>query len=242
MACEKYSSWMTDAALGALAPGRAPELLTHAAQCDPCREAYQHAQEVAAFVDRGIASLVSGEPSPHFAARLRARIAVQRAPGRFRLPFVAPASSQLFAVVTGVLIFAILLFVVAEHPLLHVNPNQAITAANQIPSPSPQVVAVNPSFQPIAPEPPRASRAHRSIQPATPRSSEPEVLVQPGQFAAVMQFADALNVGSINGEKLLAAQQPLEKPLEVAPIEIPLLDAPKNEGDSAEPADNSGHL
>jgi hypothetical protein len=238
MACEKYSSWMTDAALGALALGREPELLAHAAQCDACREAYEHARDVAAFVNRGVESLVKGEPSPQFAARLRARIAVERVPGRFNLPLVAPASSRLFALATGVLIFAILLVVVVEHPSRHINPNQAITVTNQIP----QVVAMIPPSQATAAEPPRVCRMHRSIQPATPRSGEPEVLVQPGQFAAVVQFADALNAGRVNGEKLIAAQQPLDKPLEVAPIEIPLLDAPKNEGDSAEAADNSGRL
>lgn len=54
----------------------------------------------------------------------------------------------------------------------------------------------------------------------------PEVIVEPGQMAAVMQFAQALKNGQIDGAKLLAdlkaADQPLKiKPLVIAPLETP---------------------
>jgi hypothetical protein len=233
---------MTDAALGALAPGREPEFLAHASECEACREAYQFARRVAAFVDRSAESLVSGEPSPHFAARLRARISAEPAPTRFRWAAwgaVAPASRGLRSLSAAILVFSVLIVVMLVRTPHRHDPNPAIPVAVQTQPSPPQAVAMIPPPQPIGAEPPRV---HRSMQRATPRSRDPEVLVQPGQFAAVVQFSDALNAGRINGEKLIAAQQPLEKPLEVAPIEIPLLDAPKNEGDSTKPADNSGRL
>jgi anti-sigma factor RsiW len=75
MSCEKYSGWMTDAALGELRGKREPELLAHAMECEACREALSHATKVREFVERGIEALVEEEPSPQFATRLRRRIA-----------------------------------------------------------------------------------------------------------------------------------------------------------------------
>ena len=234
MACEKYSSWMTDAALGALAPGREPELLAHTAECDACREAYKHARNVVAFVDRGVESLVSGEPSAHFNARLRARIAEESAPARIRWTAWVPATA-------GALALAIVILGLVMRSPHDSNPNSgmAVTHGNQ--SPLPQSVAVNPLPRPAMNHLSRVSHcaSREPIRGVAPQ--EPEVLVQPGQFEAVLQYADALNSGRIDGDKLIAARQSLEQPLEVAPIEIPLLDAPKNDSDTAAPANNSGH-
>jgi hypothetical protein len=246
MACEKYSAqmkdWIAEAALGALAPGREPELLAHAAECDTCREAYQHAREVAAFVDHGVESLVAGEPSPHFDIRLRARIAAEPAPARFRLPFAAPASSRLFAFATGVIIFAILLLVVVERSSRHNGLNQAIPITTQNQPISSQPVAIHPPSKFTPTEPPRIVPTHRAILARSLGTSEPEVLVQPGELAAVRQFADSVRAGRVDGAKLFAARQPLEKPLELNPIEIPGLDASKNESESTAAADTSGRL
>jgi hypothetical protein len=233
MACEKYSAWMTDAALGELAPGREPELLAHAAGCDACREAYQHAQQVAAFVDRGVVSLVSGEPSPHFMPRVRARIAAEPAPSRYGwLVAWAPAAA-------GALALAAVLLVLLIRSPRPGNPNRVSIAP-----------AENPPATAPATSPPRAAAvvarrdARFSRSPVSHNSPEAqaEVLVQPGQFAAVLQYADALRSGRIDGDQLIAAQQSLDKPLEMTPIEIPLLDAPKNGNDTAESTDDTGRL
>lgn len=234
MACEKYSTWMTESALGALAPGRESELLAHAAECDACREAYKHAREVAAFVDRGVASLVNGTPSPHFNTRLRARIASEPAPARFHWPAWATAASALA-------VAAILLILLARGGRT-LNPHSAVPVASQSQPSSTPSVTFNLPTQPAATEPPSAPRPHRVFRRFVPRSNEPEVLVQPGQFAAVLQYADALRSGRIDGEQIVAAQQLLDKPLEVTPIEIPLLDTPSNESGSARSSENSGRL
>ena len=234
MACEKYSSWMTDAALGALAPWREPELLAHTAECDVCREAYEHARNVVAFVDRGVESLVSGEPSARFSARLRARIAEGSAPAHTRWAVWVPATA-------GALALAIVILGLVMRSPRHSNPNSgmAVTHGNQ--SSLPQSVAVNPLPQPAMNHLSRVSHAHHANRSAALHTKKPEVLVQPGQFEAVLQYADALRSGRIDGDKLIAAQQSLVQPLEVAPIEIPPLDAPKNDSDAADPTNNSGH-
>ena len=62
-------------------------------------------------------------------------------------------------------------------------------------------------------------------QPRVPEV--PEVIVQPGQMEAVMQFAQMLNSGQIDGAKLLADLKAADQPLEVQPLEIkPLVIAP----------------
>jgi len=80
MSCEKYAGWMTDAALDELRAERESEVLAHAMECDACRAALRHARTVRAFVDRGVESLVTGEPSLQFAAHLRRRIAHESEP------------------------------------------------------------------------------------------------------------------------------------------------------------------
>jgi anti-sigma factor RsiW len=93
MSCEKYSDWMTHAAFGDLPAEREPELLAHAMECAACREALAHARAVHDFVDRGIESLVAGEPSPQFATHLRRRIAQECEPLRSPWTAWAPVSA-----------------------------------------------------------------------------------------------------------------------------------------------------
>jgi hypothetical protein len=238
MACEKYTAQMkdliADAAFGALAPGREPEFLAHAAECGSCREAYKHAREVAAFVDRGVESLVNGAPSPHFNTRLRARITAEPASARFHWTAWATAASALA--------FTTILLILLTHGGHALNPRTTIPVAGQSQPSSPPSVALDLPSQPAATELPPSPRLHQVIRRAVPRSNEPEVLVQPGEFAAVLQYADALRSGRIDGEQIVAAQQLLDEPLEVAPIEIPLLDAPSNESGAAKPSENSGRF
>ena len=78
-----------DLALGEIHPQDELALLAHVAECEACREAYNEAGALRSLVDRGVEKLVGGlresEPSPQFAARLRARLAAEPAPGRWNL-------------------------------------------------------------------------------------------------------------------------------------------------------------
>lgn len=78
-----------DLALGEIHPQDELALLAHVAECEACRDAYNQAGALRSFVDRGMEKLVGGlresEPSPQFAARLRARLAAEPAPGRWNL-------------------------------------------------------------------------------------------------------------------------------------------------------------
>jgi hypothetical protein len=251
--CKEYAEWISDEGLGALAPGREGELLAHAAECEDCRAAYQHARELAAVVDRGVESLVAGEPSAHFATRLRARIASEPEPARFGwLTWKPIAAGLITAVVAAVVFFA--------HVPQRRNPPRAPAGtlhAQAEPKPS-AAGAVQPTLN----SGPSATRGEdtrrlvatgrgnhdkpgsglswglrpglreRQVAQRAVASREPEVIVPPGQLEAVMEFAKAVQSGRIDGKQLLAAEeeadQPAEiKPLEIKPIEIAPLDNPQ---------------
>jgi len=78
-----------DLALGEIHPQDELALLAHVAECEACRDAYNQAGALRSLVDRGVEKLAGGlresEPSPQFAARLRARLAAEPAPGRWNL-------------------------------------------------------------------------------------------------------------------------------------------------------------
>jgi len=71
-----------DAALGALPPVQHAEFASHARRCASCRESLDEARALLDAIDGGVKALVSTEPSPHFEAKLRARLAVEKSPRR----------------------------------------------------------------------------------------------------------------------------------------------------------------
>jgi hypothetical protein len=212
--CEKYTDWITDAATGALSPGREPELLAHVAECDACREGYEHAREIAASVDRGVESLVSGEPSPNFHARLRARIAAERTPARPNWAAWAPIA---VGTLTLAALLAVLVSRAPQHNSSPVADNRSEPAPDSSQASNPPAPTISTqTHMPTALSPSRPLRsAHR---PAT--AHEPEIIVPPGQLAAITQFAAAIRSGHIDGDKLLAAEEQTNAPLEIKPLEI----------------------
>lgn len=250
MACEKYSSWMTDAALGALAPGREPELLAHAAECAECRNACEDARRAAEFVDRCAESLVSGEPSTQFMSRLRARIAAEPVPtgsrwaaGLLAAPALAgrhaPRRSRLLSLATAAVVFSILLVVILARSPHPNHPSAPISVAYQSQPSLPQPVVTTPPPQRASDGPSRASHTLGRARSLSSRSAEPEVLVPSGQFAAVLNYAAALHSGRIDGDPLIAPRQPLDKPLEITAIEIPSLDTPNSDAGPTDSTNNS---
>jgi len=240
--CGKYSDWLTEAGVGGLAPHHERELLAHAAECDACREAYRHARELGEIVDRGVESLVSGEPSPHFAARLRARIAEEPTSSwRTWLGLYSgvSASRRLFSfqgavAAVGILVVLLTLgfhWLPPNHPVgptVAGKQNEKAPDSPRAPNPGAPIVE---SVQPV-------SRLHHGARLLASRS-QPEVLVPPGQLDAVVQFAEAIRSGRVDTKQLLAAQQEAEKPLEIEPIEIAPLAPPESDVALA-PATNDG--
>jgi len=228
MSCKEYISqvkdWVADATLGELRPERETELLAHLAECAACREACEHARNVSAAVNRGVESLLSGEPSAQFALRLRARLAEetarQRSPRLWTLwaPFAGAATA-----------FALLLLILLPRSTHTKKPNPVAPVPPQSQSAPPLALALNPPPRTVARPPVRPLRV--SPPPSLGRrtasaSRAPEVLVEPGEFAAIEAYAVALNSGQVAGASTFGSELTRDKRLEIKPIEIAPLEAP----------------
>jgi hypothetical protein len=229
MSCEKYSGWMTEAALGELRAEREPELLAHAMECDVCRDALSHARAVHDFVDRGVESLIADEPSPQFAARLRQRIA--RESQSHRSPWSAWAP-----VIAGALALAVVLAImVARRPIRNVSSANVASAVNHFSVPSGTVTgsAATPQNAERTASKPNSEHDARARKAAT---APPEIIVPMGQLSAAAQLGAAISSGRVDGNQLLTAQRDYEKPLEVKPIEIAPLEIPALDDATEKPA------
>ena len=231
MSCEKYSDWLTDAALGELRAEREPELLAHAMECDACREALNHAREVRQFIDRGVESLVAGEPTPQFAKNLRRRVARESKP--LQSPWMAWAP-----VIAGALALAVSMAIMVAHLRVHSEINPSV-ASEVTPVSAPSEAA---TASPASPQ--HAQRMEGKLGPeptgrARPLiTALPEIIVPHDQLAAAARLSAAISSGRVDGNQLLAAQREYDKPLEVKPIELVPLEISAL-GDTTEKSVNS---
>jgi putative zinc finger protein len=225
MDCPKKSEQMTermnDFALGELSSKSEIELLAHVAECEACRETYDHAKAVRSAVDRGVETLVAGEPSPQFMARLRARIATEPAPTRLNWGawrIWEPATQGRLSYAAGAVVLATILAVLLIGlPRRHVS-GSAVAEVTPRTSASPSV-ATDPPKTSVFPEQPRKKLASGSVGASRIRR-EPEVLVPKGELLAVARFYEAVHSTPVDSEQLYAAQEEPQKPLELKPIEI----------------------
>ena len=221
---------LMNAVLGEITTAREAELRAHVAECAACREAFAHAKVARAAVDEGMKELVSGEPSANFESRLRARLAAEPAPGRIHQfwPAWAPATAAAFVVV------ALFLFVQISHLPRRANPPQEAHVADKKAKP-PLARAINPA-SPSQRTAPLHSPVQHTARATLARPAGPEVLVEPGQLEAALQFADEVRSGHVDGEKLLAAEESANAPLEIKPLEVVSLMPPQFDlpADSAE--------
>jgi anti-sigma factor RsiW len=240
MPCEKYSGWMTDAALGELRAEREPELLAHAMECEACREELAHAKKVREFVERGVEELVVGEPSAQFDTRLRRRIAQESR----ALGFDWAAWVPLAAGAVALAVFLILVIGRTPHrgavgPGVASDASTAKTISPSVPS---SVAPAEPVKNALSA---REAGGERATERATERGPHspsanaglPKIIVPPGQLFAAARLSEAIRSGRVDGRQLLAAQQDDEKPLEVKPIEIAPLESLASQDDAEKPAD-----
>jgi len=231
MSCQKYSGWLTDAALGELRAEREPELLAHATECDACREALSQARAEYEFVDRGVEALVAGEPSPHFATNLRRRIAQETE--SLRSPWMAWAP-----IIAGALALAAVLAITIAHRHFRSEPNPSVASSvSPVSAPSEAATASLASPQ-LAQRKEGKHGAERTTQARSRTTALPEIIVPKGQLSAAAQLSAAIVTGRVDGNQLLAAQQESEKPLEMKPIEILPMEIPVIDDATEKPANS----
>ncbi|HLW81904.1 MAG TPA: zf-HC2 domain-containing protein [Candidatus Acidoferrales bacterium] len=228
--CARVRDWIVDAAAGSLAEGRRSDFDTHVSGCAACREEFQRAQALLRAIDEGVRARVAAEPSPQLAANIRQMIAEQEQ----RVPIWSrrnawPTAASACAALAIFLFAAMTLHRSSSRPIAgHTRkpvvtsstPNSAVTVPKRnaaIESPThaqprkPELVAARRKL-------PRSIRRHRA--------AEPEVIVQPGQMQAVLQFVAEVQKGKINGATIVAEIKASEKPLEIKPLVIPPLKTP----------------
>ncbi len=76
MSCPELLDALSEAALGGEANLR---LRAHLAACSQCRSELDRLRALTGAIDRSVAAMVTADPSPGFAARIRARVAEESA-------------------------------------------------------------------------------------------------------------------------------------------------------------------
>jgi len=210
MDCEKYAEHLTACALGQSPPALQSELAAHIAGCVACRQAYERAQCAADLVNRGMKALVAGEPSPQFAARLRARVADERHTGNFwagRFPIVA----SVLLCVTLAAIVAVAHFRHGGEPAPEPNAASVLPPA---PSNMNALARPRPSL--------REARARESRSYARrSTAAQPEVLVAPGQMAALARFDEALQQYQAAGAHAIAQPDDTDEIMKIEQLQVP---------------------
>lgn len=225
MACERYKDWVTHAALDALPAGREAEWRGHLETCPGCRAALERERRLLRAIDRGLAASVDTEPSPEFAARVRQRIAAEPAGWSLWLPRWLPSAAGAIAVLA---LLGVWFAIRAPRPPLGVlDTREALVIAREpVPRPAPERTA-----GPVRPSEPQSPRAGRGDD-----RPEPEVLVPPGQWEAMMQLYNAAQQGRVDAGALFYRRALLEQvaaelvppaELKVKPLEVIPLDAPR---------------
>jgi hypothetical protein len=225
MDCQKKSAQVVEQmkkfALGKMSPKRELELLAHVAECESCRETYDHAKAVRALLDDSVEGLVAAEPSAQFMTRLRARLASEPAPSRWNWhvwKFFENQPGERFSYLAGAFVLAtILILAIVRSPRRHV------AAPSSLEDPRPPFASTIPA-RPAD----EISNTIRNLEPRKPSSarlvsspdSQLEVLVPKGQLLAVAEFYEVTRSSRVNASQIYAAQEEPQEPLEVKPIEI----------------------
>jgi hypothetical protein len=239
MNCEPYGEWIREAALGALEVPHEAQLKAHLAECQECRESFAAEQRLLAAIEQGLAATPSGKPSPEFAARVRMRLAAggqsMRPEGRWRPGFWIPAS------VVGLAALAALILAIWPGWHARTAPPPANKVARGTAPGTPASMAglslvgtakasapfiSSPAWEHASHIAARPERA-RKRGPARPEDQPPQfqVLVEPGQWRAIVAAYRAAQSGRVVAESLAEKtaqdQQPISlKPVEITPVTI----------------------
>jgi hypothetical protein len=235
MDCGRYKNWLGDAALGGLDALRQAELRAHLATCSECGADFERERLLLQAIDRGIEADLKTELSPEFWARLRMRLAGETARSQPGFGWWIPATAGALAV----LVLGVIWLLRGPAPR---RERPALSQAARVAPPSTGRTQTWPSE---LPRQKRASKPSASQRPASRNqkgraaSAEPQVLVEEGQWTAVMELYNAVWSGRVNGFSLPAKSAPTElearKVLEPAPLKITLLEVASLDAGSEPP-------
>lgn len=235
MSCERYRSWMTDAAADGLPKSRRTELENHARECTACRQEFQRVRTLMEAINLGATAQAAAEPSPRFLEQVRQRIRDEASLAPWWNARWVPALACGAVLFVAASLWTLWPRTGARHELTassaHPSPVQAVRPAAVETTAKPKIMPERHGLMVALARPARKLNARR-IDRQPPMPEVPEVIVEPGQMEAVMRFAQALNSGQIDGAKLLADLKAADQPLEIKPLETPELAGDKSNGAS----------
>jgi len=227
MKCQRYHEWIPKAALGSLDSSRRAELDAHLEACAPCRLAFEAERRLLAAIDEGVAVALAGTPSPDFAAGVRMRIAQESEPARrwWRRPVGRIRTAAALAALAALALAVGLVRRASQPP----KPFASVIAERaSMPSAAPNEVArVAPSAGSASALARRAGsaqdsarRRRRSQAAADDGAPQFQVLVEPGQWRAIVAAYREAQSGRADSDS--PARQPFadEQPVELKPVEI----------------------
>jgi hypothetical protein len=226
MACLDYKNQLTDAALASLAPGEGARqndggLRAHLDACADCAAEFARTRLLLSAIDRGVEASVAAEPSPEMMARFRRRIAEEPAPHSWTGTWIPVVAAAL-----AVAVAAFLWLGIRTGPRRTLPATSHENAANSASAQTPRPAQENGASARLAPPILSHVAASRALKPG----GKLDVLVPPGQMAAVLELQAALKNGSVDPSSVAPDQEDPGAPLDIArlkisPLEFPALDA-----------------
>lgn len=222
--CGHVRKWMIDATTSSLAKLRRVEFERHLSECAACREEFQRAQTLLQAIDEGVRANVAAAPRPELLVNVRQRIAAQEqhAPiwSRRKAWFAAAGACAALAI----FVFAV---VTLQRPTRDYarRPIPAASQPNLAVAPSKRSAGVEPAESIPSRKPALVAARRKASRRMRRHAKEPEVIVEPGQMQAVMQFVAEERKGTINGAAIVKGIQASQKPLQIKPLEFTPLDS-----------------
>jgi hypothetical protein len=228
MTCQRFHNWIKDAAVDSLDPGRKAKLTAHLTNCASCQEFFGEEQWLIGAIDRGLRERLNREPAPDVVARVRIRLAEEGDQSRSRVRWGFGAWVPAYAVGVPVLVLLIIAIWSLNRPA---TPWQVAFVT----TPTAHVHGTTSEEQTketfIRLSGPIRGRGSRRLSAATQGnefektagerlSPDMQVLVQPGQWAAIAQLSQTMRAGGTFRSSPLGEIAEQEQPIELGPFAI----------------------
>jgi hypothetical protein len=240
MACERYREAVADVAAGLPAPAG---LDAHLATCKACRAELAGLRHALAVADTELARLLSAEPTPELAARIRHAVAESDPSPGWRFGWVWPATATVATLLVALAVFLARGTPSAPESRMAVDARRPQSAGSTRAVEAAGADGLNDVVTPRSPgqagrrgvrSPGGSLGTRQAGVPREDRAPEPEVLVPPGEGEALLRFAAQLQRRAVAPDSLLVADlsAPLAEPraVEMAPLEIIPLDPDETSG------------
>ena len=240
MACERYREALADVAAGVPA---AAGLEAHLASCDACRAELAGLRHALAVADAELARMLSAEPTPKLAARIRRAVAESDPSPGWRFGWLWPATATAATLLVALAVFLARgipsapesRMAVDAHGPQSAGSTRAVEAAgadglDDVVTPRSTGQAGRRGVR----SPGGSLGTRQAGVPREGRALEPEVLVPPGETEALLRFAADVRPRVVSSDSLLVADMsgPLTEPkgVEIQSLVIVPLDPAEPSG------------